>query len=135
MFVRFQAPIPVKRGVHTGVFGLPNPAEARRNLTPDERAAWREGNDWHNAAYPDPTDADPSVYDETAHPLATAWSKVSATHLLDRVTPYLAILNAQGVECLWVQSEDPGRVICEDDVQIVVVPHDQTASTSFHPST
>ncbi len=53
-------------------------------------------------------DTDPSVYNETAHPRATAWFKESATHLLDRVPPYLAILSAHGVECVRVESDDPG---------------------------
>ena len=135
MFVRFQSPLPGKRGVHTGVFVLTNILGYAERLTPDEHATWRAGNDWYNAAYPNPTDTDPTIYDVTANPRATAWFKESATHLLDRVPPYLAILSAHGVECVRIESDDPGRVIYEDDVQIVVVPHDPTASTSFHPTT
>ncbi|MGF0118689.1 hypothetical protein ACQFYA_20550 [Promicromonospora sp. Marseille-Q5078] len=134
MFVRFQSPIPGKRGVHTGVFGLTNLLGRAGHLTPDEHAAWRAGNDWYNAAYPDPTDTDPSVYDETVHPRATAWFKETAAHLLERVPPYLEILGAHGVECVRVESEDPGRVIYEDDVQIVVDPYDPAAPTSIHPA-
>lgn len=135
MFVRFQSPIPGKRGVHTGVFGLTNLLGRAGRLTPDEHAAWRAGNDWYTAAYPDPTNTDPSVYDETAHPRATAWFKETATHLIERVPPYLEILAAHDVACVRVESEGPGRVIYEDDVQIVVVPYDPTALTSFHPTT
>ncbi|WP_344247934.1 hypothetical protein [Isoptericola hypogeus] len=135
MFVRFQSPLPGKRGVHTGVFGLTNLLGRSGQLTPDERAAWRSGNDWYNAAYPDPTDIDPTVYDEIVNPRASAWFKETATHLLERVPPYLEILRAHGVECVRVETGDPGRVIYEDAVQIVVVPHDPSASTSFHPTT
>jgi len=95
-------------------------------LTVEQHRAWRKGNEWYDAAYPDPSDTDPSVYDETVNPQATAWFKISATHLLDRVPEYLDILRAHGVECERVESDDPGRIIYEDDVQIVVVPRTPT---------
>ncbi|WP_376726203.1 hypothetical protein [Streptomyces nigra] len=42
----------------------------------------------------------------------------------DRPLPgYLEILAAHGVECRLLRSADPGRVVYEDDVQIVVVPY------------
>jgi len=47
----------------------------------------------------------------------------SATHLLARVSGYLEILSAHGVGCRVLRPAAPGRVIYEDDVQIVVVPH------------
>jgi len=135
MFVRFQSPVPGKRGVHTGVFGLTNGLGRSGRLSPEEHAAWRAGNDWYDAAYPDPTATDPTVYDVTLHPRATAWFKETATHLLERVPPYLEILRTHGVPCVRVEAADPGRVIYEDDVQVVVDPHDPTAPTSFHPAT
>lgn len=126
MYVRFQSPHPGKRGVHTGVFGLTNLLGRSGRLTVEQHRAWRKGNEWYDAAYPDPSDTDPSVYDETVNPQATAWFKISATHLLDRVPEYLDILRAHGVECERVESDDPGRIIYEDDVQIVVVPRTPT---------
>ncbi|MGJ3508763.1 hypothetical protein [Enemella sp. A6] len=133
VYIRFQSPHPGKRGVHTGVFGLANGLGRSGELTAEEHRDWRAGNDWFNDAYPDPSATDPSVYDQALHPRATAWFKSSATHLLDRVPRYLEILTAHGVACLRVEAEDPGRVIYEDDVQIVVVPHDEDAQMSFHP--
>ena len=99
MYVRFQSPHPGKRGVHTGVFGLTNLLGRSGRLTVEQHRAWRKGNEWYDAAYPDPSDTDPSVYDETVNPQATAWFKISATHLLDRVPEYLDILRAHGGEC------------------------------------
>lgn len=133
VYIRFQSPTPGKRGVHTGVFGLTNMLGRAGELSDDEHRDWRAGNDWFNAAYPDPSDIDPSVYDEVLHPRATAWFKPGATHLLERVPRYLEILEAHGVPCVRVVADDPGRVIYEDDVQVVVVPHDPGARTSFHP--
>lgn len=133
MFVRFQSPVPGRRGVHTGVFGLTNLLGRAGDLTPSEHLDWREGNDWFNTAYPDPCETDPDVYDEGLHPRATAGFKADATHLLERVPPYLDILEAHGLPCVRVESADPGRVIYEDDVQIVVDPHDPDSPTSLHP--
>lgn len=132
MYIRFQSPSPGKRGVHTGVFGLTNTLGRAGELSPQEHADWRAGNDWFNAAYRDPSDSDPTVYDERVNPLATAWFKESAVHLLERVPRYLEILSAHGVECVRVETADPGRIVYEDDVQVVVVPHDPAATTSLH---
>lgn len=129
-YVRFQSPEPGRRGVHTGVFGLANLLARNGELTDLEYADWRAGNDWYNAAYSDPSASDPDVYDDQVNPLATAWFKTSAVHLLERIPCYLEILRAHGVACVRVESEDPGRIIYEDDVQIVVVPHAPDANVS-----
>lgn len=120
--------------MHIGIFGLANTLAKQGRLSADEYAVWRAGNDWYDAAYPDPSDTDPTVYDEAVHPRATAWFKDSATHLLDRIPPYLRILRAHGVSIMRIECADPGRIIYEDDVQIVVDPHDPASSTSLHPS-
>lgn len=133
VYVRFQSPVPGKRGVHIGVFGLTNRLGRAGELSDDEHRDWRAGNDWFNSAYPNPSETCPDVYDDRVHPLATAWFKDTATHLLSRVPRYLEILDEHGVRCVRVESEDPGRVIYEDDVQVVVVPHDPMAATSHHP--
>ena len=122
MYIRFESPHPGTRGVRAGVFGLANALARSGKLTAEEQAAWRAGNDWFNAAYPDPTDADPDIYDRSVNPQATAWFKGTATHLLERIPVYLDIFRAHGVECLRVKSDDPGRIIYEDAVQVVVVP-------------
>lgn len=133
MYIRFQSPHPGKRGVHTGVFGLTNLLGREGRLTAEEHADWRAGNDWYDAAYPDPMDSDVTVYDESINPRATAWFKSSAEHLLAKVPRYLEILTAHGVECNRVESDDPGLLIYEDDVQIVVVPHDANTRMSVAP--
>lgn len=91
-------------------------------LSPEQHSIWRAGNDWFNAAYPDPSRSDSSIYDPTANPGATAWFKDSANHLLIRIPPYLEILAAHGVPCVRCESPNPGRILYEDDVQVVVVP-------------
>lgn len=64
----------------------------------------------------------PDVYDSNLNPSATAWFKVGATHLIERTEGYIQILAAHGVPHERVESDAPGRVIYEDDSQVVVVP-------------
>ncbi|PQZ96348.1 hypothetical protein CQ018_03530 [Arthrobacter sp. MYb227] len=123
MFVRYQAHVPNRQGLHTGVFGLANGLAHGGKLNDEERTAWRAGNDWFNLAYPDPSDSNPSVYDPQVNPQAAAWFKDTATHLLERIEPYLEMLRRHDVQFVRLISEDPGRVIYEDAVQVVVVPH------------
>ncbi|CAM5652168.1 hypothetical protein SVIRM249S_00078 [Streptomyces viridochromogenes] len=121
--MRFQSPHRNSRGQFTGIFGLVNNLAREGRLSEEQEAFRRRGNRWFDAAYTDPSTVDPSVYDDTLNPGAAAWFKPSATHLLARVPGYLEILSAHGVECRLLRSADPGRVVYEDDVQIVVVPY------------
>ncbi|MEU0162312.1 hypothetical protein ABZ154_26685 [Streptomyces sp. NPDC006261] len=122
-YVRFQSPHRNRRGRFTGVFGLINTLAREGRLTEQQEAFRRSNNSWYNAAYTDPSTVDPTVYDHEINPGASAWFKPSATHLLERVPGYLQVLAAHGVDCQLLRSADPGRIIYEDDVQVVVVAH------------
>ncbi|MCX5387349.1 hypothetical protein [Streptomyces sp. NBC_00083] len=132
-YVRFQSPHRNGRGHFTGVFGLVNNLAREGRLSAEEEAFRRTNNAWYDAAYTDPSTVDPSVYDDAVNPGAAAWFKPSATHLLVRVPGYLSILAAHGVDCLALSSADPGRVIYEDDVQVVVIPHELSGPGSAAP--
>ncbi|SCD44383.1 hypothetical protein GA0115239_101858 [Streptomyces sp. BpilaLS-43] len=121
-YVRFQSPHRNERGTFTGVFGLVNTLARTGRLTAGQEAFRRANNRWYDAAYPDPSTVDPAVYDDTVNPGAAAWFKPTATHLIERVPGYLGLLAAHGVACRKVVSTAPGRIVYEDDVQIVVVP-------------
>ncbi|MFC7908789.1 hypothetical protein [Streptomyces nigra] len=122
-YLRFQSPHRNDRGRFTGVFGLVNNLAREGRLSEEQEAFRRLNNKWYDAAYTDPSTVDATVYDDEFNPGAAAWFKPSATHLLARVPGYLEILAAQGVDCQVLRSTDPGRVVYEDDVQIVVVPY------------
>ncbi|MEI5098599.1 hypothetical protein RB200_07910 [Streptomyces sp. PmtG] len=120
VYVRFESPTRHERGHFPGVFALVNGLARDGRLTAGQERFRRAGNDWYDAAYPTP---DASFYDPERHPGAVAWFKSTATHLIERVPGYLDVLAAHGVPCREVRSADPGRVVYEDDVQVVVVPH------------
>lgn len=110
------------RGRYVGVFGLVNTLARQGRLTTEQERFRRLNNDWYDAAYPDPATVDPTVYDETVNPGATAWFKPTSIALIDRVAGYLDVLAAHGVRCGRVESTDPGHIVYEDPYQIVVVP-------------
>ncbi|MGY0235771.1 hypothetical protein [Longispora urticae] len=123
IFLRYQSPVADAKGRFVGVFGLVNTLAKQGRLTEEQERFRRANNDWYDAAYTDPSTVDPTVYDEDLHPGAAAWFKVDAAHLLDRIDGYLDILAAHAVPCVRVESADPGRVVYEDEHQIIVVPH------------
>ncbi|MBA8807705.1 hypothetical protein [Promicromonospora sukumoe] len=119
--VRFESPVANSRGLHVGVFGLANGLARSGALTPEDHAWWRRSNDWCNAAYPDPSAVDPLVYDRTVNPGAKAWFKGTATHLIDKTREYLVLLDRYNVPWVERSTTTPGRVVYEDDVQVVAV--------------
>jgi hypothetical protein len=120
-YVRFQSPDPNPRGNFPGVFALVNGLAAQGKLTPEQERFRRTTNDWYDAAYPDPAATDPSIYDHEANPGTAAWFKTAALPLIGRVEGYLEILADHGVACVRLESTDPpGRILYEDDHQIVV---------------
>ncbi|MEO3873121.1 hypothetical protein ABGB18_30265 [Nonomuraea sp. B12E4] len=124
MYVRFQSPTPNGRGTYPGMFGLVNGLAAQGRLSDAEERFRRENNAWYEANFTNPATVDPAVYDRSTNPGAAAWFKLSAGHLMQRVPGYLAILAAHDVQCVRLESADPGRIIYEDDGQVVVVPHE-----------
>ncbi|WP_328940299.1 hypothetical protein OG259_00350 [Streptomyces sp. NBC_00250] len=122
LYVRFQGTVRHPRGHFPGVFVLANELAARGKLTEDQHRFWRSNNDWYDSNYTNPTDVDPDVYNPEVHPGAVAWFKSSAVDLIKRVDGYLGLLAAHGVECCRLESSNPGRIIYEDENQIVVAP-------------
>ncbi|GAA2886019.1 hypothetical protein GCM10010517_49680 [Streptosporangium fragile] len=123
LYLRFQATARDRRGRFPGVFGLVNILASRGKLTEEQERFRRTNNDWYDANFTNPSDVDPTVYDHDLNPGAAAWFKASAHVFIERVPGYLEILAAHGVGCEAVYSSDPGRIVYEDDHQIVVIPH------------
>ncbi|MEU4196683.1 hypothetical protein AB0E69_32595 [Kribbella sp. NPDC026611] len=100
-----------------------NSLGARGMLTDEEEHFRRTTNAWYDATYTNPSDVDPSVYE---HVLAAAWFAPTAKHLFEPIPGYLEILAAHNLPCQRFESADPGRVLYEDEHQIVVIPHPTT---------
>ena len=119
-FVRYQATQMNTRGIYVGIFGLANGLARNGKLNDEDYEWWQNANAWYDAAYPDPSRIDPTVYDRTLNLHAQAWFKTSAVHLLARIPGYLNLLDRYGVQWEEVRSPNPGQVLYEDDVQVVV---------------
>ncbi|WP_233621643.1 hypothetical protein [Amycolatopsis sp. WAC 04182] len=120
-FVRFQSPARDERGNFTGVFGLVNGLARAGRLTVEQEAFRRANNDWYDANFINPAHTDPRVYDAEVNPGAAAWFKATARVFIERVDGYLAILETHGIPCETVRSANPGRIVYEDEYQVVVV--------------
>lgn len=122
-FVRYQAAEPNHRGAKIGIFGLANGLAREGALTDEDYQWWARANAWFDAAYPDPSSIDPSVYVRAVNPKAQAWFKTTAGHLLAGVPQYLALLERYGVSWEVARTSNPGIILYEDDVQVVVNPY------------
>ena len=127
-FVRFEATTPNARGAHIGVFGLANGLRSAGRLTEADLSWLTANNAFGNAAYPDPGTVDPTLFDKAVHPFATCWFRSTATHLLDYVEEYLHVLTRYGVDWHRRETDDPGVILYEDDVQVVAEPPPRQAS-------
>lgn len=116
--MRYQSSTPDAKGRHLGIFALANRLAKEGSLSPEDWGRWRRANDFYDAAYVTP---EASIY---AAPGAQAWFKLTATHLLSRIDFYVDLLRRHDVPCRAVYSSDPGDVLYEDDVQVVVVPYE-----------
>ena len=110
--------MPNSRGAYIGIFGLANGLARSGRLGPSDWSWWQSSNDWFDAAYPDPATVDPTLFDRTRNPIVTCWFKDTAT----RVDGYLALLQRHDIGCGRRQTSDPGRVLYDDAVQVVVAP-------------
>lgn len=122
LYIRFESAVADEHGRRIGIFALANRLARSGALSPEDWAWWRANNDWLDAAYPDPGQVDPTLFDKSVHPHATCWFKDTATHLLDRVPGTLALLDSYEVGWVEARSTDPGVVLYEDADQVVVTP-------------
>jgi len=120
--VRFESPAANARGRHPGVFALANGLARAGRLSPADHAWWRHSNDWCNAAYTDPSTIDAAVYDDLVDPGAQGWFKSTAASLIAMAREYVALLERYDVTSVERRTDVPGRVVYEDDVQVVAVP-------------
>jgi hypothetical protein len=65
----------------------------------------------------------PGCCDSARNPGTRSWFKATATELLVVAEEYLELLDRYRVPWVELRSSSPGRVVYEDEVQVVAVPH------------
>ncbi|WP_445444847.1 hypothetical protein [Clavibacter sp. km3a] len=121
--VRFQSAAPNRHGTFPGVFALANGLR-EEGLLSDEELAWLADRNAHmNGAYADPSTVVPDCYDRTRNPRARAWFRADAVDLLRISRGYLDLLDRHDVPWHELRTRSPGRIVYEDEVQVVAVPH------------
>ena len=135
VFRRFESAVPNRHGRHPGVFALANGLGRGGLLSPADHAWWVAENARGDALYTDPSTVDPTCYDRDVNPGARAWFKAGATELLEITQAYLDLLDRYGVRWVELRTSSPGRVVYEDDVQVVTVPYDHANHWPLRPRT
>jgi len=133
-FVRFESAAPNRRGRHPGVFALANGLAQAGLLSREDRRWLDAANEQAEAAYPDPSTVAPGCYDPAANPGARSWFKAEAVALLGMTDAYLELLDRYGIAWVELRTSHPGRIVYEDDVQVVAVPHAYPADWPFPAS-
>lgn len=134
-FIRYESATVNAHGRRSGIFGLANGLARSGRLSEADWDWWRANNDWFESAYVDPGTVDPTIFDRAVNPYTSCWFKSSASHLLGRIPGYLALLDRHAVPWVERRSSDPGRVLYEDDDQIVVVPYDARRAADVRSAT
>lgn len=130
---RFQSAVPNRRGTYPGVFAMANALADEGLLSMADERWLRSANDRANAAYPDPTEASPGCYEREANPGARSWFKETAGILFELTVPYLELLDRYGIAWTELATTMPGRIVHEDDVQVVAVPWTHRQDWPFSP--
>ena len=122
MYLRFESREPGRRGTHAGVFALANGLARTGRLSSVDHAWWRAGNAWYEAELPNPGRVDPSLFDRERNPVVSCWFRATAGEALERVDGYLGLLSRYATPWRLRRSPDPGRVLYEDEFQVMVAP-------------
>lgn len=122
-YIRYQGVEANHRGQFPGIYGLANGLARAGKLSPGDYLWWQAANAFGDAAYPDPSALHSEVYNRQINPHAQAWFKTSAKHLIAYTAGYLVLLRKYGVAVVELRSNNPGALLYEDSVQIVVNPY------------
>lgn len=90
----------------------------------EEDASWvRTHNAIGERAYTDPSTVIADCYSPAINPGSRSWFKADATELLEMARAYTRLLDRYAVPWMELRTRYPGRIVYEDDVQIVAVPY------------
>lgn len=86
-----------------------------------------------SAIYANPTTVEANCYSAELNPGARSWFKAESTQLLDMTAAYLDLLDRHDVPWMALRTRNPGRLVYEDAVQVVAVPHTYPDHWPFQP--
>ena len=122
MFLRFQSAVPNGRGAYPGIFAMTNGLRDA-GLLADEDEEWVQRQNAHgNRSYTDPSTVVADCYNATVNPGARSWFRDDALNLLLMARRYARLLDRYEVPWVELRTERPGRIVYEDQVQVVAVP-------------
>lgn len=130
-FLRYQSMVPNRRGHFPGLFALVNGLRGDGRLSSEEAAFVARTNRELDALYIDPSTVDPAVYGE--NPMARAWFRTTASAVLPLCQKYMDILDRHRIPWCELRTSSPGRILYEDDVQVVALPWSFPEDWPFDP--
>lgn len=121
-YIRYQSPDANPSGHHLGIFALVMGLAHSGALTLEQEAYRLRSHAWFNDAYPHPP---AGLFDRDLNPIAICWFKATAIHLLARIPDYVAtLLDPHSIAWERISTDTPGRLLFEDDVQVVAASKD-----------
>lgn len=122
-FIRYQSAVPNRRGRFPGVFAMANGLRDAGVLSKADKQWLQVANAYATAAYQDPTTVVADCYDSDLNPGARSWFKIESQRLLDMTAAYLELLDRHSIPWTELRTRNPGRLVYEDALQVVAVPH------------
>jgi hypothetical protein len=122
-FIRYQSAVPNRRGRFPGVFAMANGLRDAGLLSEEDKQWLKIANATATATYADPTTVVADCYNSELNPGARSWFKAESMQLLDMTAAYLDLLDRHDVPWMALHTRNPGRLVYEDAVQVVAVPH------------
>ncbi|MBT2534142.1 hypothetical protein J7E83_18840 [Arthrobacter sp. ISL-48] len=133
-FIRFQSAVPNRRGQFPGVFAMANGLRDEGLLSKADERWLQIANANATSTYTDPTTVATDCYNAELNPGARSWFKAASLQLLDMTAEYLNLLDRHGIPWMALRSDNPGRLVYEDAVQVVAVPHTYPEHWPFRPA-
>jgi hypothetical protein len=115
-YVRVQVRYCGKLGLPVGIFGACHHLRRAGRLSPADDRLFAELDSWFDQALPIPP-----FYADGNSIRAITWFKESATRLLEAMDPLQALLERYSISYDVIESDDPGRIVYEDEFQVGVV--------------
>lgn len=122
MYIRFETEICFRgTSYRKGIFAAMGDLKRSQKMSEEEIAWYANIAEWFNKTLLNPTCFDPPIADGIKF-RAKSWFSVSATEFISQSRAVVDLLTKYGVVVTELRSEKPGKILYEDNFQIVVLP-------------